>query len=293
MDTTAAETGRTAPVVDMDTPYPPAEARGRAVLVQNITHAATGASIDDFFSFCGAIESKRLRAVQPTRGAAHPTLEAVVVFADDAARNTALMMNDSIIVDQPVSIVAVPPGYNFNAVVAAPRANAGAGGMLGDLGGFFSSFSSTVATECKRAAQMLDSATETGVLRQAKDGVNGMQQRTLAFASDIDDRYHVRNTLLNAAESSKSIATNLVEQTRTAAKSVDESLHITEKTNELTTKAMENETVRSAHRSITTGFQTLLSQTGIQPPAAGQTQPATTVPNGQTAPQEPNSAPVS
>lgn len=283
----------------MDAPaeaYPSEAARSRAVLVQNITHAATGASIDDFFSFCGTIESKRVRALPPPNGQAHPTLEAVVVFADEAARNTALMMNDSIIVDQPVSIIAIPPGYNFN-IVVAPMTSGGVadGGMLGDIGGFFASFSSTVASECKKAAQMLDDATETGVLHSAKVGVAGMQKRTIEMASDLDDKYHVKNTLLNAAESSRSIASALVEQTRSAAKTVDQSLHISQTTNEIAGKAMENETVRSAHRTITTGFQSLLNSAGIEPPpslagAQGVPPPA----NGQTAnAQAPSSAPVS
>lgn len=249
--------------------YPPADAYNRAVLVRNITAAATGAAIDDFFSFCGAIESKKVRTIPPARGASAPSLEAVVIFADDAARNTALMMNDSIIVDQPVTIVSIPSGYNFNASVSSPRAgNDGTGdangnNMLGDIGGFFSAFTSTVSSEWSKAAGAIDRATETGVLRTAKDSMRDAQARTMEIASEIDDRYHVKNTLLNAAEAGKSTANALVEQTRSIASQVDSTYHISEKT----TEVLENPAVKNAQRSITTGFQAVLQTAGLEPQA--------------------------
>lgn len=269
--------------------YPPAAARGRSVLVRNISHAATGAAIDDFFSFCGAIESKQVRTVPPHGGGGNPTLEAVVVFADEAARHTALMMNDSVIVDQPVTIVAVPTGYDFNSdsassgggVAMAPSA----AGLMGELGGFFSSFTSSVSEEWKKATRAIDVATESGVLRQAKDGAREFQARTMELASELDDRYHVRNTLLNAAETTKSTANVLIEQTRNVATQVDSQYHISEKTTQFADKAMENPTVRNAQRSIAS----LLSQVGLE--ADGdEPAPAPLPPNSATEPPAPPTA---
>lgn len=278
--------------------YPPPESRGRAVLVQNITHVATGSAIDDFFSFCGTIESKKIRTEPPTTPNGHPTLEAVVIFADEGARRTALMMNDSIIVDQPVTISAIPDGYDFNDASARDRAASSSpfgapAGLFGSIGGLFADVSSAVATECKKAAQMLDNATETGVLKTAKDQVAAAQQKTRDFAADIDDKYHVKNTILNVAENSKAqataVASVVAEQTRNVASQVDGTLHISEKTGMLAEKAMENETVNYGYRTITNGFQSLLAQTGLQ-----QEEPS--APSNGTAPQQPpptSNAPVS
>ncbi len=246
--------------------YPSPETRDRAVLVQNISHAATGAAIDDFFSFCGTIESKKIRTMPPKSSGANPTLEAVVIFTDEGARRTALMMNDSIIVDQPVAISAVPATYDFNAAVE--DTSAGQGGLFGGFGGFFAGVSSTLSTEYKKAAQMLDQATETGVLKAAKDQVVAVQQKTMEIANEIDDRYHVKNTILNAAENGKQqatfVANTVATQTRNVATTVDESLHISEKTTMLADKAMENETVKTGYRTITDGFQSLMNQAGLQ-----------------------------
>ena len=274
-------------------PYPSEEARNRAVLVRNITHAATGTAIDDFFSFCGAIESKRVRTVAPVGGAAHPTLEAVVVFADDAARNTALMMNDSIIVDQPVTIVAVPHHYDFNATVAPPEVPRNtSNGIMGDLGGFFSAFTSTM----NQAVRVMDEATNTGMLREAKDGMRSLHIKTMEVASEIDDRYHVKNTLLNAAEAGKTTAASLIQQTKSVASQVDNQYQISSKTSQTIDKALENPTVKNAQRSIKSGFDSILHTAGIDNspnPLPPSEQTNTAPPQNDVPPTAANGAPAS
>lgn len=260
--------------------YPSPEARGRAVLVQNISPSATAAAIDDFFSFCGTMESKKLRTIPPGSFGGTPTLEAVVVFTDESARRTALMMNDSIVVDKPVSIVAVPAGFDFNVPVEA-AAPAGAG-----LFGFLSEVAATVGTECKKAVSALDEATETGVLKAAKEQVVAVQQKAGQIANDIDDRYHVKNTILNVAENGKAqasmVAGAVATQTRSVATSVDQSLHLSEKTGILANQVAENETVKTAQRTISDGFQTLLSTAGLSEEATG-TEPPAAAPAPETA----------
>ena len=276
-------------------PYPSEDARNRAVLVRNITHAATGTAIDDFFSFCGAIESKRVRTVAPAAGAAHPTLEAVVVFADDAARNTALMMNDSIIVDQPVTIVAIPHHYDFNASIAPPAVPRNTGnGLFGDLGGLFNAFTSTM----NQAVRVMDEATNTGMLREAKDGMRSLHIKTMEVASEIDDRYHVKNTLLNAAEAGKTTAASLIQQTKTVASQVDNQYQISSKTSQTIDKALENPTVKSAHRSIKSGFDSILHSAGIDNspnplPPSEQANPAPPPHSDVPQPNNANGAPAS
>lgn len=287
----------------MGAPYPSPEERSRAVLVQNISHVATSAAIEEFFSFCGPVVDHRLRTVPPSKAGGDPTLEAVVIFADDRVCEDALVMNESSIVDQPVSITRVPQDYDFNKPMpdGPPTAAAQPQGMFGGFSAFgdlFAGVGSAVASEVGKAGKMLDSATESGVLKQAKDQVALATQRTRDFAVDLDDKWHVRNNILNAAEVGKAkaseVANVVATQTTSMATEVDNRLHITENTGKLAEKAREVPAVNQGVAAITGGFQTLMAQTGLaQPehsnapttPAAGATSGAQTVQEAPTATQ--------
>lgn len=265
-------------------PYPPPEARNRAVLVRNISRVATAAAIEEFFSFCGPVTSHRIRTVPPSAPGAEPTLEAVVIFADERVCADALVMDNSSIVDQPVKITRVPAGFNFAAPPDPPVQQqdptffSGGFSAFGDL---FAGVGSAVAAEVDKAGKMIDNATETGVLKAAKDHVAMASQKTRDFAVDLDDKWHVRNNILNVAEVGKAkateVATVVAEQTKTVAKEVDNRLHISENTGKLADRARENPTVNSGFMAFAGGWNSLLSQTGLAgqpPPVPSSSQPA-------------------
>lgn len=256
--------------------YPPVEAVSRAVLVRNISPLATSATLEDFFSFCGTIESHRIRKVSTpsvsstsnlNTSSGSGTQQAIVVFSDERARDNALVMDQSSIVDTLVEIKRVPDGFDFNKDPAPPPSGFFGSGFAA-FGDLFAGVGSAVATEVEKASKAIDSATDTGVLKSAKDQMALARKRTTDFAADIDHKYHVRENIYNAAEAGKShataVASVLATQTSNIATQVDKSLHISENTEKISEKARENPTVNSGIRAVTGGFQNLLAQTGLQ-----------------------------
>lgn len=79
-----------------------AEELDRAVLVRNLSVDANEAALEDFFSFCGSVDFQYLYVGRK---------EAVVVFQDAAARQAALLVNGGMLLNEPVTIMAVPEGY--------------------------------------------------------------------------------------------------------------------------------------------------------------------------------------
>lgn len=257
--------------------YPPADALARAVLVRGIPHLADEAAVDEFFSFCGDIESKRMATVPPSSAGQSPTLEAVVVFADEASRRTALLMNESSILDKPVSITAVPDGFVIGASDAASpadRADASSasaapfGGFFAGMGQLFSGVGSTVNAEVQKAATMLDEASQTGVLKTAKDQAVLARKKTAELVTQVDEQFHVQQRVGAVAgvvsEQTKTVASVVAEQSKSIATQVDSTLHISENTKMLHDKAMQNPTVNSGVQSMKSGFDSLLTTTGLQ-----------------------------
>lgn len=259
------------------TPYPPPEAKRRAVLVRNISHLATPAAIEEFFSFCGPVSDHRMRTVEPARPGADPTLEAVVIFADERVCADALVMDGSSIVDQPVTISSVPDGYDFSkpppiAPAAQPQSDGFFSGGFAAFGDLFSGVGTAVAAEMDKASKALDSATDTGVLKAAKEQVALASQKTREFAVDLDDKWHVRNNILNTVETGKAkaseVASVVAEQTTKVATDIDNKLHLSENTGKLAVKARENDVVNNGFLALSGGLQTLMAQTGLGAGAA-------------------------
>lgn len=288
-------------MTDQSETFPTAETLPRAVLVRNISPLATSATLEDFFSFCGTIESHRLRPVQfaPNNSlidapAASSSQQAVVIFSDERARENALVMDKSSIVDTIVTITEVPPAFDFYAQVSAharaPAASASAPsggesfGFLGSgiaaFGDLFAGVGSAVAVEVGKAGKAIESSADTGVLKSAKDQMALATKRTKDFATDLDTKWHVRENVINAAEVGKAqasaVATVVRDQTTQIATQVDRSLHISENTEKIAEKARGNDTVNNGIRAFTGGFQNLLSQTGLQGNAAAGSAPTTT-----------------
>jgi len=84
----------------------------RGVLVKNISPAADAKMINDFFAFCGKIESLSLQAAE---GGAQ---ESVVVFETESAAKTALLLTNAVIVDRSITVEPLPDAH------AAPPAAA-------------------------------------------------------------------------------------------------------------------------------------------------------------------------
>lgn len=274
-------------------PYPPPEARSRSILVRNISPKATSTAITEFFSFCGPVTSHRIRAVAPTASSATPTLEAVIIFADETVCADALVMDKSSIVDQPVRITRVPTDFDFSIApdVHVIQQDSGMWGGFGAFGDLFAGVGSAVADEMGKASKMLDQATESGWVKSAKEGVVGMGKKTRELAEEVDDKWHVTNNLLNAAEVGKmkasQVATAVATQTKNVATEMDTRLHITENTGKLAQRAREVPAVNSGLMAMAGGWQSLLAQTGLSGDSGSSTLPAgESEANGRTAPPQ-------
>ncbi|PXF47856.1 hypothetical protein BWQ96_02242 [Gracilariopsis chorda] len=271
------------------TPFPPPEVLPRSVLVRNISPLATKAAIEDFFSFVCPIETLRLRTVR-SPNSNDSTQEAVVVFTESRARADAIVMDKSTIVDQPVTISAVPENYDFNAL---PTTSTQQGGLLGGFAGFgtlFAGVGSAVAAEVEKAGKFIDDATETGVLKTAKEQVAAAGQRTREIATDLDGKWQVSSNVRTFAESSKAnaalVASTVASQTKNVAQKVDENLHLSEQTEKLAEQARQNTTLNRGLSAITGGFNSIFSQTGLAQPNSSP-EVAGNGPVSATAPQPP------
>lgn len=247
--------------------FPPTEALPRSVLVRNISPLATPATIEDFFSFCGSIESQRLQKSSGSSG----TQIAVVIFSDELARDNALVMDQSSIVDTLVTITPVPYAFNLNEEQGSETSQTKPGlwgSGLSAFGDLFSGVGTAVAAEVGKASHAIDRATDVGVLRTAKDQVAYASRCTKDFATDLDNKWHVSENARNAASAGKTHATAVASvvatQTSNIVSQVDRNLHISENTGLLAERARENATVNSGIRAVTGSFQSILAQTGLQ-----------------------------
>lgn len=234
----------------------PPEARARAVLVRGIPPTADEAVLDEFFSFCGAIESKSLSPVPPPSAGDAPSLEAVVVFLDDASRRTALLMSESTILDVPVTITGLPDGY------AGPQEPAagptGLGGLFASvgLGGVFGALTGEMEKAGAQAGALLGAAGESDVVRNAKEGAAAAAAKSAELVRGFDAEYKV-------GARAGAVAGAVGERTRDVFGEIDERLHVVDAVKGLKQKAMENDAVSSGIEGIKSGLDWLLSQTGL------------------------------
>lgn len=244
--------------------FPSNEALSRSILVDNISPLATSATLEDFFNFCGTIEDLKLRKLP------NGTQQSAIVFSDEPSRENALVMNRSSILDTQVTITPIPEGFNFydDPPPPPPPAKGLFGGGFSAFGDLFNGVGSSIAAEVEKASKVIDQATDSGVLKQAKDQMTLVRQKTADFASDIDNKWKVRENVKNVTEISKERASNVANVVATStsnlASQVDKNLHISENTTKLAQQARQNQTVNTGLKAVTGGFQTLLAQTGLQ-----------------------------
>ena len=97
----------------------PANSAPRTVIVKNISEAATTKTLVDFFSFCGAIEHIKLRPLEDEE----KTQIAEITFETVDGANTALLLDNSLILDRPIKIAIsspqAPPAGGSNSDTAA------------------------------------------------------------------------------------------------------------------------------------------------------------------------------
>lgn len=232
------------------------EARARAVLVCGIPRAADEAALDEFFSFCGTIESKSLTPVPPSTAGGTPSLEAVVVFEDDASRRTAVLMSESTILDVPVTITGLPDGYS-GPQEAAPAA-AGLGGLFASvgLGDVFGTLSGEMEKAGAQAGAFLGAAGESDVVRNARESAAAAAAKSAELVRGFDAEYKV-------GARAGAVAGAVGERTRGVFGEIDDRLHVVDAVKGLKEKAMENDAVSSGIEGIRSGFDTLLTQTGL------------------------------
>lgn len=252
------------------------EARARAVLVRGIPPATDEEALDEFFSFCGVIESKSLAPVPPSTGIGGPSLEAVVVFEDDASRRTALLMSESTILDVPVTITGVPDGYS-GPQETAPAA-AGIGGLFASvgLGNVFGALSGEMEKAGAQAGAILGAAGESDVVRNARKSAAAAAAKSAELVRGFDSEY-------NVGARAGAVAGAVGERTRGVLGEIDERLHVVDAVKGLKEKAMENEAVSSGIEGIKIGFDALLSQTGLAG-ASGSTSARADVGGSESAP---------
>ncbi|KAA8491332.1 Binding partner of ACD11 1 [Porphyridium purpureum] len=125
--------GYDADALDTDTgPFPPPGQAARAVRATNLSPMCTKHDVDAFFSFCGKISAIRLRKARAPAQVdeeGHPLLEAIVLFENDAAQQTAVLLNGSAILDRDVCIETAPENWNADGADAAPPTQGPTGGM--------------------------------------------------------------------------------------------------------------------------------------------------------------------
>eukprot|EP01012_Entosiphon_sulcatum_P032385 TRINITY_DN4119_c0_g1_i1.p1 TRINITY_DN4119_c0_g1~~TRINITY_DN4119_c0_g1_i1.p1 ORF type:complete len:347 (-),score=65.19 TRINITY_DN4119_c0_g1_i1:92-1132(-) len=91
----------------------------RSIVVSHISPVAEAKHLDEFFAFCGSVESITFTGQTAPDG----TKVAVVTFTDSDAVQTALLLSDAIIVDSPIQIAP--------ATSETPAADTGAPGEVG------------------------------------------------------------------------------------------------------------------------------------------------------------------
>ena len=108
-------------------PEPAAAASGdaapRTIFVKNISESATTKTLVDFFSFCGAIEHIKLH---PVVSEEDRTQLAEITFETAEGANTALLLDNSLILDRPIKIVvsSAENSAEIDAAAAADNASA-------------------------------------------------------------------------------------------------------------------------------------------------------------------------
>lgn len=86
-------------------PPKPADSASRTIFVKNISESATTKTLVDFFSFCGVIEHIKLH---PVVSEEDKSQIAEITFETIDGANTALLLDNSLILDRPIKIVVSP-----------------------------------------------------------------------------------------------------------------------------------------------------------------------------------------
>lgn len=299
----------------MSSPFPPKGSAPRSVLVTNISTRASETTIEEFFSFCGSISDKRIKLIPPTStsttGADAPTLEAFVIFETESARQSALLLDGSTILDQRVSIVpgseswreksdpphtnGLTPGSQDGArqeglfsFLPAPAAGALSATAAG-LGGLFGDMGHVLGEEAQKAGNAWKESNDHGVLKKVRDQATAATEKTKEAASGIDQRFGVKDKVLTAASVGKTKAQEVAEvvttHTKSVATTVDAKLHVSDKATQIASKAMENDMVANGYNSIVQGWSTLWKKTESDAVANGTERESATSPV-EPAPQE-------
>lgn len=98
----------------------PAEAGARTIFVKNISESATTKTLVDFFSFCGVIEHIKLHPIVSEEDRSQV---AEITFETTDGANTALLLDNSLILDRPIKIV-ISSAENSAEMDAAAAADA-------------------------------------------------------------------------------------------------------------------------------------------------------------------------
>eukprot|EP00188_Purpureofilum_apyrenoidigerum_P005162 Plantae.Rhodophyta-Purpureofilum_apyrenoidigerum.ctg64442.p1 GENE.Plantae.Rhodophyta-Purpureofilum_apyrenoidigerum.ctg64442~~Plantae.Rhodophyta-Purpureofilum_apyrenoidigerum.ctg64442.p1 ORF type:complete len:413 (+),score=104.28 Plantae.Rhodophyta-Purpureofilum_apyrenoidigerum.ctg64442:102-1340(+) len=287
----------------------------RAVLVRNLPAAASESALEDFFSFCGDVETQFMFLDRQ---------EAVVVFRDTDVQQSALLMNGGKLLDVPVQISAMPEGYTAEegGEIGADEDDTGADGsvpvvdsedILGDLplrsktvpasGGsnrsWFSSMKQTlleVQQEYKEVAKEIsdeygvavrefnenvkstfDDVKLADTLAKAKSTAAESASATRARMAELDAKYDVSHSVSEAAQKGKHQAANISRQiddklgvstaavkvanvSKGLAREVDENYQLSERSRQLASKALDNDTIREGIRSISLSWSSFTSQ---------------------------------
>lgn len=161
------------------------------VKVTGLSASSTETSVREFFSFCGDI---KLLHLYPSSGNSEEQ-EAVILFESDAGSSTAILLDNAVVDGSRIRVEMFPE---------SPK-----GSATGEKGGR----RSPAASETSRGSKGMWS----DIMSEGKS----MASDTWRSAKDADEKYGMSNKV-------KGAASTVAGATASAAKSVDEKLHVRE-----------------------------------------------------------------
>lgn len=208
------------------------------MIVKNITATAeppTHKVLTDFFSFCGNIA-----ALSITPQGDEPTVVAIVTFETEAAAKTAVLLNNALINDRPISVEIAPSGFVApTSSVSADQLPHSAQGQRSETSVIQALLDSGYKLSNDAIAQAKTFDEQTGITQTLASGFAAIS----ATVAEIDNSWQISEKAKAVGDSITSTATE-----------VDQTYQISTKAGEVGTQALGF--LQTAAGSIATGAST-------------------------------------
>mmetsp|Transcript_21588 Transcript_21588/g.35759 ORF Transcript_21588/g.35759 Transcript_21588/m.35759 type:complete len:331 (-) Transcript_21588:786-1778(-) len=168
-----------------------ADDQKNAVYLTNVSPSATDSTLVDFFSFCGAIKKLSLE-----KNGNSDTQDAVVIFEDAAASETALLLSNAVIIDRSVKIQSYAVAIAEKSAEKSPEQNQ-------------QTTEGEAAVESTTTAlPEAEAAVNKGIFSSAFAIVAEARDKTVAQMKALDEKLSVSENLKKGTEV---IKTNMIE----------------------------------------------------------------------------------